>query len=62
MLKGLVVKGQEVTDIFGAVIVRSDALHMLSRPFAAMTMAWQQMERAKLVDAQAPAVGGPLSV
>src|SRR5271170_7130035 len=57
-----VVIGQEVTDIFAAVIVRSNAMHRLCRSFAAMTMAWEQMERAEFVDAQASAVGGPLPV
>src|SRR5262249_37335238 len=57
-----VIVGQEVTDIFAAVIVGRDALDMLARSFAAMTMTWQQMQRAKLVDAQTPAAGGPLPI
>src|SRR5262249_15264974 len=57
-----VIVGQEVTDIFAAVIVGRDALDMLARSFAAMAMTWQQMQRAKLVDAQTPAAGGPVPI
>src|SRR5208283_5060897 len=57
-----VIEGQKVTDIFGAIIVGTYALLRLLWTFAVMTMAWQQMQRAKFVDAQTPSVDGPMAV
>src|SRR5437763_876960 len=53
---------QEVANIFAALIVGTNALHMLAGAFAAMAMARHQMQGAKLVNAQTPAVGGPLAI